>query len=111
MICIISLSLFIYACEKEPQPTMTMEKMSDILVDMRIADQVINLYDPLERDSMRQVLLESLHKVHTTTQAEIDANIYIYMSDFDDAHEMAELMMAKYDSLKTVYGDAFGKKE
>ena len=58
------------------------EEMSQILMDITIADEVLKLYPPAQRDSMRTVLTESLLKIHKLDRSELDTNLYLYTSDF-----------------------------
>ncbi len=77
------------------------DKMTDVMVDISIANQVVNMYNPEDRDSIRILLTQSILKVHNLTQTELDTNIYLYMSDFEKFRPLSEEMIQKFDSLST----------
>jgi len=75
------------------------------MVDISLADQIINLHSPEDRDSVRIVLTESLLKIHDTTREELDTNLYIYMSDFQEFNKLTDGMRDRYDALKKQYSE------
>ena len=76
------------------------DKMLDILVDLQVADQVIRKYDPLIQDSIRQLLKESLLKVHGVTEAQLDTNIYIYQYDTEEYKKLSSELVEKLEFLR-----------
>ena len=84
---------------------MTKEKLSEIMVDVALADQIINLHNVSERDSIRKILRESLLKVHNVTQSELDTNLYLYMSDLEEFEEIIDLMITRNDSIARKYAN------
>lgn len=73
------------------------------MADLTFADQVLNIYEPEERDSIRSVLTESLLKIHNISKSDLDTNLYLYMSDFEKFGPLTDLMLQKYDSLAIRY--------
>lgn len=87
------------SCEQSEMKILTEDEVANVLVDLTISDQVISLHHVHERDSIREVLMESLLKIHDLDRAELDSNLYIYMSDFERFAKVNEVMQAKIDSL------------
>ncbi len=90
------------ACHKSEIKILTEEKISDVLVDLTVSDQVINLHQPHERDSIREVLMQSLLKIHDLERSELDTNLYIYMSDFERFSRINKNVMSRIDSLISI---------
>ena len=55
--------------------------MLDIMSDLMIVEQVVRNYDVRSQDSIRDVLKESLLKVHNVTEQQLDTNLYLYQYD------------------------------
>ena len=53
-------------------------EMLDIMSDLMIVEQVVRNYDVRSQDSIRDVLKESLLKVHNVTEQQLDTNLYLY---------------------------------
>ena len=56
-------------------------EMLDIMSDLMIVEQVVRNYDVRSQDSIRDVLKESLLKVHNVTEQQLDTNLYLYQYD------------------------------
>ena len=95
--------LCITSCIDDPKPTIDEEKAVKIFTDISLADQVVNLYPPDQRDSIRIILTESLLKIHNVTQSELDTNLYLYMSDFERFGPLTDLMIERFDSLSNKF--------
>lgn len=100
LICILSF-LGILGCHQSAKPSIPMEKMADIMLDIGIADQVILLHLPDSRDSVRKLLQSGLVGVHDYSIEEIDSNLYLYMIDLDRFDKLLKMVESKSDSLST----------
>lgn len=58
--------------------------MSQVMMDVILADEVLRLYPPEARDSIREVLTESLLKIHNIDRSDLDTNLYLYTNDFEN---------------------------
>ncbi len=93
------LLLSFIGCQRSEMKILTEDEVANVLVDLTISDQVITLHHVHERDSIRELLMESLLKIHDLDRAELDSNLYIYMSDFERFAKVNEVIQAKIDSL------------
>lgn len=92
--------IYLTSCVHKAEPTINDEEMSDLLLDMMLADEVVRLHPPQERDSVRNVLTQSLLKIHDLDRSELDSNLYLYMSDFQSFGRAIELTTTKTQSLQ-----------
>ena len=84
---------------KSRQPTIPMDKMVDIFVDIGVAEQVMLLHLPDKRDSVRAVLKESILKVHDISEDEIEVNLELYTTDLERFDELLKRVEKKTESL------------
>ena len=92
-------AVFLMSCADRSVKTIEREKAALIFSDIALADQVINLHDPLDRDSIREVLIESLLKIHDISRSELDTNLYLYMSDLNEFGPLSDRMVKRFESL------------
>lgn len=71
------------------------DQMIDILVDMHIAEQAVREYDMADRDSISDLLMQSLLKVHNVTREQLDTNIYLYQINVEHYKVMADSVMLR----------------
>ena len=100
---LILIAFCLIGCQKDEVRILPADKMVDVLADVTFADQVVNLYQPEDRDSIRKILTESLLKIHDITKVELDTNLYLYMSDFEKFGPLTERVLQKYDTLSNRY--------
>ena len=96
---LVILLVHLISCQQSGMKVLSEEEITNVLVDLTLSDQVIALYQPHERDSIREKLMTSLLKIHNLKKEELDSNLYIYMSDFDRFENINEKMKTKLDSL------------
>lgn len=99
LIYVLLISCLLPSCQRSSDLLIEEEKAAQIFADITFADQIINLHGPEDRDSIRELLTQSLLKIHDLTPEELDTNLYLYMSDFDRFSDLTNLMIAKYDSI------------
>jgi len=92
-------SLGMMACE-QPQETLPIDRTAQIFMDIGLADHIVNLHMPSQRDSVRDELTQGLLKIHGLSQEEMEANIYLYMSDFERFDELTHEILSKYEGMK-----------
>jgi len=71
------------SCDSKNNRQLPEDKMSELMLDIAIADEIIRLYPPNDRDSMRNVLTQSLLKIHKLDRSDLDTNLYLYTRDFE----------------------------
>lgn len=103
------------ACSHTPEGVLSEKKMRDVLVDMQMAETIIN-EDPYTYSSFekKNALFQSVFQKHRLTQAEYDSslmwygrNIDIYMRVYDMAMEEVDERIKDLGDVKAEAFDAF----
>jgi len=100
VLLLVWLSYFLVQCGHNQPVELNKEEMSDLLLDITVADQILLQYPASERDSIREIITQSLLKIHDLDRSELDTNLYLYMSDFEVFGETIKLMADKTKTLK-----------
>lgn len=106
------LMLTVFSCSRTPSGVIKEKKMKHVIVDMKIAEAMIDFNSNIYRDSLtRDRLFQSVFKKHKITQAEYDSsllwygrNLEIYMSVFDQAVKEIDdyLALNKSDDVEVI---------
>lgn len=96
---VIVMAFFFVQCQDEIE-LIPEEKMIDIMIDMSVSEQILRKYDPVYRDSIQQVLMKTLLKIHDVTQEQLDTNLYIYQSDLNGFKDLTQKMVEKMQSIQ-----------
>lgn len=90
-------------CERDDDILIPEDKMVDVIADLNLSDQIIRKYPAVYRDSIRELLTQSLLKIHNLTQEQLDTNLYLYQLDLERYRRVSENVLrkleAKQDSL------------
>lgn len=92
--------IFLYSlmsCGSGDIKVLEQDKMVDIMTDLMYAEDIINLYGPAARDSIRILVTQSLLKIHDLDRSELDTNLYLYQTDFKKMEGITKAMLDKYD--------------
>ena len=86
------------ACSHTPKGIIPEKKMCDLLVDMQMAETIMN-DDPYTYGSVRQknALFQSVFKKHNLTQAEYDSSLICYGKNIDIYMRVHDMAMAETD--------------
>ena len=86
------------ACSHTPKGIIPEKKMCDLLVDMQMAETIMN-DDPYTYRSVRQknALFQSVFKKHNLTQAEYDSSLIWYGKNIDIYMRVHDMAMAETD--------------
>ncbi len=87
-------------CRKSEDIHIEEEKMVAILADLNISDQIIRRYPAIYRDSIREVLTQSLLKIHDITQDQLDTNLYLYQIDLERYKDVSEKVVRHLESMQ-----------
>ncbi len=71
------------SCGSKNTTQLTENEMSQVVLDITAADEIMRLHPPDQRDSVRELLIQSLLKIHNLDRAALDTNLYLYTSDFE----------------------------
>ncbi len=105
---IISLSLIVtlllISCGRNPRGVMSINEMTDLIVDLQLAEAYIDSHiDEFQDDSSKQVLKQSIFKKHGITQQDYDSSMVWYahnMEDYTKAYDKAVgKLKERYDKL------------
>lgn len=96
--CLLILMISVSCQEKEV--LLAEDKMIDIFVDLYIADEVILNYNIRERDTIRNLLTQTLLKIHNISQQELDTNIYLYQLDTEKMKRLTPLIKQRLEDMK-----------
>ena len=99
VIAVAFLTVVNQACQKNDL-MLSEEEMAGVMADLNIMGQVLNKYPLDYRDSITDVLTESLLKIHNITQEQLDTNLYLYQIDQDKYSRVSQLMSKRLDQLK-----------
>lgn len=87
------------SCDKGYE-SIPQEQMIDILTDMYVSDQIAREY-PLEiRDSVSNILMQNLLKVHKVSKSQLDTNLYLYQLDLEGYKVMSDSVLNRITRLK-----------
>ena len=85
--------LSLLSCDRTPRGVMSVREMSDLIVDLQIADAYIDGHTAdYPDDSTRQVMKQSIFKKHGITSQDYDSSLVWYsrnMEDYIKAHNRA----------------------
>lgn len=76
------------------------EKMTALLVDMNVADLIVRKYPLPYRDSVRDLLTQSLLKIHDVSRDELDTNLYLYQLYPEKYKRVTQLTLDQLEDLK-----------
>lgn len=99
-LCVVCWSI-LSSCSQKDIKRLPQDEAAVLFLDVGLADQIVGLHPPEERDSVKAVLVESLLKIHKLSQEELEANFYLYMSDFEAFDELTKEMLDKHAILKS----------
>jgi len=99
LVVVFLLAIILSCAKNKPTPTISYDRMVNIVVDLYVAEEISRDFPIAFRDSINIVLIESLHKVHNTTQAELDSNLYLYETDYEVYQELLKEVKERLDSL------------
>ncbi len=96
----------IAACSKAPDGILSERKMKDVMVDMYIAENMINSGSQEFPDSLhKQALFQSVFKKHNITQATYDSSLVWYGKNIDIMMQVLDLAIADVNERIRDLGD------
>lgn len=92
------------SCDRTPRGVMSVNKMSDLIVDLQLADAYIETHiNEFQGDSIKQVVKQSVFKKHGITQQDYDSSLVWYahnMEEYTKAYDKAiGKLKERYDKL------------
>lgn len=83
---ILSVCILISVACKSDQSTYSLptDKITDIIVDLHIAEEMVNKFKIADRDSVRNLYLQDIAQIHKTDTASITRNIHQLQQDPDN---------------------------
>ena len=105
-----ALVVALVACDKAPRGVIGESKMTDLLVDMQLADAYIdNRPMDFPDDSTRLLLKQSVFKKHGVTMAQYDTSLVWYAHNMDAYskvyNSVEEKLKKRFDKLQKVTGE------
>lgn len=96
--------LGLMSCDRTPGGVMSVNKMSDLIVDLQLAEAYVESHSDLyENDSALLVVKQSVFKKHGITQEDYDSSLVWYahnMEDYNKAYDKAiTKLKGRYDKL------------
>lgn len=70
------------------------------MADLGIADYTIREYPPEQQDSVKEILVKELLRIHQLDRKELDTNLYLYQMDSRAYQDVLELMIPRIVQLK-----------
>ena len=87
------LVLALLACDRTPRGVLSVNKMADLIVDLKLAEAYIEAHNrDFDSDSSKQVIKQSIFKKHGITQQDYDSSLVWYahnMEDYTKAYDKA----------------------
>lgn len=101
-----SAAILLSACSHTPKGIIPEKKMCDVLIDMQMAETIIN-DDPYTYGSFCQknALFQSVFKKHNLTQAEYDSSLIWYGKNIDIYMRVHDMAMAEVDKRINALGE------
>lgn len=99
-ILMLSAIIWLTACSDKADWSIEEEKMVRILADLNISDQIIRKYPAVYRDSIREVLTQSLLEIHNISQGKLDTNLYLYQTDLEKYKAISEQVLMRLEAMK-----------
>ncbi len=98
------LVLALIACDRTPRGVLSVNKMADLIVDLKLAEAYIEAHNrDFDSDSSKQVIKQSIFKKHGITQQDYDSSLVWYahnMEDYTKAYDKAVgKLQHRYDKL------------
>jgi hypothetical protein len=90
----------IEGCKNNSDLLLSEDEMAGVMADLNIMGQILNKYPLNYRDSITDVLTESLLKIHNITQEQLDTNLYLYQVDPEKYSRVSRLMSERLEELK-----------
>lgn len=93
-ICFAGGILLLFACSKVPRGILSEKKMQAVLIDMQIAEAMVNIdYKTYQDSGYKESLYESVFRKHKITQETYDSSLVWYGKNLD-------IYMAIYDRIR-----------
>lgn len=77
------------------------------MADLGISDYMLAKFPPEEQDSVKEMMMFSLLKIHEISRMELDTNLYLYQINTEAYQEILNLMVPRMVELKTRYDGMF----
>ena len=95
---VILLCVFSIGCNDKQKKTIPLDIMALIVADMDLADKMVREFPMAKRDSMAKVLEKNILKVHKVSQEELEINLYLYQSDYEEYGKLLNKISEIYDT-------------
>jgi len=97
ILTVVVLSVFA-GCSDSHKRTISFDKMAVIMADLNLTDKMVREFPMVERDSIGEVLVKSLLKVHNVSQEELDINLYLYQADYETYERLLKKIRENYEA-------------
>ena len=74
--------------------------MVNIIADLHMADNVARQYSMSERDSIQNLLRQSLLKLHNVTESQLDTNLYLYQTDLENYRRVSKRVLDRLKEME-----------
>ncbi len=111
---LLMLTLSLLSCDRTPGGVMSVNQMSDLIVDLQLAEAYIDSHiGDFQDDSSKMVIKQSIFKKHGITQQDYDSSMVWYahnMEDYTKAYDKAVgKLKERYDKLDKGGNDVPGE--
>lgn len=94
------------SCSKVPSGILTEKKMQAVLVDMQLAEAVINAdRKAFNEEAQKEALYQSIFRKHEITQAVYDSSLIWYGRNLDVYMQVYDLVLAELNERQKALGD------
>lgn len=98
--------ILMLSCSKTPSDILPQKKMKEVLVDMHLAEAMINSdYKEYNADEKKEALYKSVFNKHGITEADYDSSLTWYGRNLDVYMQVYESVVAELNARKKALGD------